>query len=49
MGKIMGIEASMATTGIISPMPNGVLMVEGNGVTTTMDGDVMMVKISGIG
>ena len=49
MGKILGIDASMATTGVSAPMPNGVLMVDGNGVLTTMDGDVAMVKINGIG
>ena len=49
MGKIMGLEATMATTGVITPMPNGVLMADANGLTTTMDGEVVMVKISGIG
>jgi hypothetical protein len=48
-GKILGIEASIATTGVITPMPNGVLMAEANGLTTTMDGDVVMVKIDGMG
>jgi hypothetical protein len=27
MGKLLGFDASMATTGTMSPMPNGVLMV----------------------
>ena len=30
-------------------MPNGFLMVEGDGLITTTDGDAMMVKITGIG
>ncbi len=30
-------------------MPNGIVMGEGNGVITTVDGDVVMVKKSGIG
>ena len=49
MGKILGIDASIATTGITTPMPNGVLMVEANGLNNTTDGDTIMVKINGIG
>ena len=48
-GKILGIEASMVTTGTATPMPNGVMMVEANGLLTAMAGDVAMVKIDGIG
>ena len=49
IGKIMGVDASIVTTGVASQMPNGVMMVEANGSTMTMDGDVIMVKIDGIG
>ena len=48
-GKIMDVEASMVTTGVVAPMPNGVMMIDGNGSCMTMDGDVVMVKINGIG
>jgi hypothetical protein len=49
MGKVMGIDGSLVTTGTSSPMPNGVLMVDANASLMTKDGDVVMIKISGIG
>ena len=49
MGKIMGVDASIVTTGVVSPMPNGVMMVEANGTLMAVTGDVVMVKINGIG
>ncbi len=49
MGKVMGIDGSMVTTGVATPMPNGVTMIDANGTLMTMDGDVVMVKINGIG
>ncbi len=49
MGKVMGIDGSMLTTGVATPMPNGVTMIDANGTLMTMDGDVVMVKINGIG
>jgi hypothetical protein len=49
MGKILGIEATTVFTGVATPMPNGVLMVEGDGLVTTTDGDTIMIKITGIG
>ncbi len=49
MGKVMGTDGSMVTTGVATPMPNGVTMVDANGTLMTMDGDLVMVKISGIG
>lgn len=49
MGKIFGVEATTLFTGVGTPMPNGVFMVDGDGLMTTMDGDAVMVKITGIG
>jgi hypothetical protein len=49
MGKVMGIESSTMTTGVATPMPNGVTMIDGNGTLMTVDGDVIMVKVNGIG
>ncbi len=48
-GKILGVDASSVWTGVLTPMPNGVVMGEGNGLITTMDGDTVLLKISGIG
>jgi len=49
MGKILGIEATTVFTGVGTPMPSGVFMIDGDGLVTTMDGDAIMVKITGIG
>ena len=49
MGKVMGIDGSIVTTGTATPMPNGVMMIDANGTLMTTDGDVVMVKINGIG
>ncbi len=49
MGKVMGIDGSMVTTGVATPMPNGVTMMDANATLMTMDGDVVMIKINGIG
>ena len=49
MGTILGMEASLLATGTGTPMPTGVIMAEANGMVTTMNGDVVMSKISGIG
>jgi hypothetical protein len=48
-GKILGCEATTVFTGVLTPMPNGVQMVEGDGLITTTDGDAVMLKITGIG
>ena len=48
-GTILGIEASIISTGVGTPMPNGVTMAEGNNIINTADGEVVMVKDSGIG
>ncbi len=44
-GKIFGIEATYASTGVFSRMPNGVLMEKGNGLITTLDHDVAIMRI----
>ena len=49
MGKVLGAEATIVFTGVSTPMPNGVLMVDGDGLMTTTDGDAIMLKITGIG
>ena len=49
MGKVKGIDASIVSTGVSSQMPNGVLMVDANGSLMTVDGDIVMIKINGIG
>jgi hypothetical protein len=48
-GSILGIEASILATAVSTPMPNGVTMGEGDALVTTIDGDVVMVRKSGIG
>ena len=49
MGRILGKEASIADTSVGTPMPNGVYMLEGNSMVVTAEGEVVMVKTSGIG
>jgi hypothetical protein len=44
-GKIFGIEATYASTGVFSRMPNGELIERGNGLITTLDHDVAIMKI----
>ena len=36
-------------TAVSTPMPNGVLMVDVNGIIMTAEGDSVMTKINGIG
>ena len=48
-GIVLGIEASGMDTGVGTLMPNGVTMIEGNGMIMTAEGDAVMVKINGIG
>jgi len=47
-GRILGIEATAVFTSLAVPLPNGILMGEGDGIITTADGEVVMVKKSGI-
>jgi len=48
-GSILGKEATEMDTGVLAMMPNGVFMVEGNGMIMTAEGDTVMMKINGIG
>jgi hypothetical protein len=48
-GSILGVEATMLATAISTPMPNGVLMGEGDALVTTADGEVVMIRKIGIG
>jgi len=44
-GKIFGIEATYASTGVFSRMPNGELIEKGNGLITTIAHDVAVMRI----
>ena len=48
-GKILGKEATEMDTAVLAWMPNGVIMVEGDGMIMTAEGETVMLKISGIG
>lgn len=48
-GTILGRDATWLATSISTPMPNGGVMAEGDAVVTTKEGDVVMIKKSGIG
>ncbi|MGD0644913.1 MAG: hypothetical protein ABSA75_08425 [Candidatus Bathyarchaeia archaeon] len=49
MGSIMGKPAMAMDTGVGTVMPNGVTMLDGNSMMKTEEGDVVMVKVVGIG
>ena len=46
---MLGIEATWVATTLSTPRSNGVVMGEGNGILTTVDSDVVMVRKIGIG
>ena len=48
-GTVMGKEAMEMGTAVLTTMPNGTLMVEGNGMIMTVEGETVMVKNEGIG
>jgi hypothetical protein len=48
-GNILGTEAKWLATTISTNMPNGVIMGEGNAIVTTVDGEFVLIKKSGIG
>jgi hypothetical protein len=48
-GKLLGKEASLMATAVFAPMPNGVNMIEGNGLEMTAEGESAMHKFYGIG
>ncbi len=47
-GKILGFEATYASTGIFNRLPNGVLMENANGLISTADHDVATMQIQRI-
>lgn len=48
-GRFLGAEAKWVATSTSTPMPNGVVMSEGEALVTTADGDTVKIKKSGIG
>lgn len=48
-GSILGIDATMLATAISTPLPNGVLMGEGEAIVTTADDEVVVIRKNGIG
>ncbi|MCJ7635383.1 hypothetical protein MUP77_23715 [Candidatus Bathyarchaeota archaeon] len=48
-GNLFGKEASIMATAVFSLMPNGVNMIDGNGMVMTAEGESVMHKFDGIG
>jgi hypothetical protein len=48
-GKILGVDASWSATAVSKRMQSGVVMAEGDGVVTTVDGEVVLIRKIGIG
>ena len=48
-GTLLGKEATVMDTAVSTFMPNGVLMVDVNGMLMNAEGDSVMTKINGIG
>jgi hypothetical protein len=48
-GSVLGVKAAWVATTVSSPMPNGVILGEGNGLITTADGEIIAVRKIGIG
>jgi hypothetical protein len=48
-GELLGKEASIMATAVFALMPNGVNMIEGNGVEMTVERENVMHKFDGIG
>jgi hypothetical protein len=48
-GSVLRVKATWVATTVSSPMPNGVILGEGNGMITTADGEVVTVRKIGIG
>lgn len=47
-GKILGTNATMIFTGVLSPLPTGIIMNKGNSIITTIDGDTILANGKGI-
>ncbi len=48
-GTILGFEATYASTGIFNRLPNGILMENGDGLISTLEHDVVTMRIQRIG
>ena len=48
-GTLLGKEASILITAVFTLMPNGVFMLEGNGLERTTEGESAKIKFNGIG
>ena len=48
-GNVMGKEATEVDTAVLTWMPNGVWMIEGNSMIMTAEGEAVMAKVHGIG
>lgn len=48
-GTVLGVEATWIATSTSTPLPNGVVMSEGEAIITTIEGEIVLVKKSGIG
>jgi hypothetical protein len=48
-GSILGMEAKWLATSVSTPMSNGLVMSEGEAIVTTIDGETVIIKKSGIG
>jgi len=48
-GTLLGNEASVMDTAVSTFMPNGVWMVDVNGMIMNAEGDTVMTKINGLG
>ena len=44
LGSISGKEATEMDTAVLTWMPNGVMMAEGNAIIMTTEGDTVMLK-----
>ena len=48
-GSILGTDATWLATAISAPMPNGIIMGEGEAFVTTVEGEVVRIRKIGIG
>lgn len=48
-GTLLGKEATVFNTAVFTLMPNGVYMMEGNGIERTAEGERAKIKFNGIG
>lgn len=48
-GTILGLDATLVATGVVTPLPDGTSMADGNGLITTTDDDAVAFRINGLG